>query len=234
MKTTTKKELKRMQVKKEISNLQKDIENIITYKHEGKMSGMLSMSTPCSLNERCAKNAQIKGSICEKCYAQRLMKMRKQLEEKLKKAMHILTTIELEKEDIPFINAAYFRFEAFGDLNNALQFKNYMTIAKYNKHCNFAIWTKNPDIIKTSLQIYGDIIPKNVIIIYSSLFINKYQDINKIKEAYPFIEKIFTVYSSEDIAAENGCKINCGARHCATCLKCYKHNKIYQLNELLK
>ena len=46
-----------------------------TTKHTGKMSGMSSISTAVTTNERCAKNAQIEGSICQKCFASKQMKI---------------------------------------------------------------------------------------------------------------------------------------------------------------
>ena len=46
-----------------------------TTKHNGKMAGMASISTAVTTNERCKKNAQVKGSICEKCFAARQMKV---------------------------------------------------------------------------------------------------------------------------------------------------------------
>ena len=100
--------------------------------HSGKMNGIPSISTSVLCNPNCAKNASIKGAICEKCYARGYAKMRKGLADKLKRNYEFYTTIALTVNDVPFINSAIFRFEAFGDLANTLQFANYCTIAKAN------------------------------------------------------------------------------------------------------
>ena len=53
--------------------------------------------------------------------------------------------------------------------------------------------------------------PKNVNIIYSSMFINK-----QVECDYPFVDKIFTVYD-KDYIKDNKININCGGRSCLSC-----------------
>lgn len=199
-----------------------------TTRHTGKMEGMYSLSTSCKINPNCKKFAEVKGSICSKCYAQTMLIRYNSLEKNLFENTHILTTTLINKNDIPFINASFFRFEAFGDLHNEIQFINYMNIARYNPHCNFAIWTKNPEIMKKAFEM-GYKKPKNLIIIGSSLMINIKSDFSK----YDFIDKTFTVYDNNAIQ-ENNININCGARSCINCLKCYKKNGINEISEKLK
>lgn len=204
--------------------------------HSGKMDGIPSISTSVLCNKNCAKNAAIKGSICEKCYARGLAKMRKQLAEKLKANYHFYTTVNLSAEDVPFINSAIFRFESFGDLANVQQFKNYCTIAEANPQTRFVLWTKNHCVITEALK-HGTTIPQNLYIIASSVYINKSAIgvVKKCRPLLPFIDAVFTVYDKQTIKAEN-ININCGGRKCLECRRCYslEHGKIAEIREQLK
>lgn len=200
-----------------------------TLKHCGKMSGMQSLSTSCLCNKNCLNRVENSNLVCSHCYAQRQMKMYKNLEKCLKKNTEILTANLLTDEEIPLINATFFRFESFGDLNNEVQIVNYFRICKRNKHVKFALWTKNPWIIAEAIN-NGESKPRNLQIVYSSPYLNKCD--NKLNK-YPFIDKIFTVYTKEYIKANN-IKINCGAKSCLSCHKCYIKSKEIYINEKCK
>ena len=232
---TQKKEGKNNKMKKrnleQLLELKKQLDAGICLNHTGKMRGIFSLSTSVLLNKQCAKNANIAGSICSHCYARSLLAMRKNNQPKLARNTELLTREILPVEVLPTINNLYFRFEAFGDLNNAIQVVNYFNICNKNKRANFALWTKNARFIDQAIKKYGVKKPKNLNIVYSSMFINAVAD--HIIEKYPFIDKIFTVYDSKYIK-ENSIDINCGARSCASCLKCYKKNNIKYISEKLK
>ena len=198
-----------------------------TTKHTGKMAGMASLSTSVTTNERCAKNAKIKGSICEKCFAAKQMKMYKNMEKPMVENQRILTGEILPAEKLPTINNLYFRFESFGDLNNATQVKNYFNICYKNPRVKFALWTKNPDFVAAAIAD-GYEKPGNLNIVLSSLFINKQRP-----NPFPFVDKVFTVYDKETITADN-IDINCGARNCFACGLCYEKNGVDVINERLK
>lgn len=198
-----------------------------TTKHSGKMEGMVSISTSVTTNERCKKNASIKGSICEKCFAAKQMKVFPSMEKPMVENQRILTSKILPAEKLPTINNLYFRFEAFGDLNNAVQVKNYFNICYKNPRVKFALWTKNPDYIAEAIQD-GYEKPENLNIVLSSLFVNVER-----KNVFPFVDKVFTVYDPDFIEAEN-VEINCGARNCFDCGLCYEKNGVSVINEKLK
>lgn len=198
-----------------------------TTQHSGKMAGMVSISTSVTTNKRCEKNAQIKGSICEKCFAAKQMKFYPSMENCMVENQRILTSEILPLEKLPTINNLYFRFEAFGDLNNAIQVKNYFNICYKNPKVKFALWTKNPDYIAQAIKD-GYEKPENLNIVLSSLFINKER-----KTRYSFIDKIFTVYDPTFID-ENNVEINCGAKNCFSCGLCYEKNGVNIINEKLK
>lgn len=198
-----------------------------TTNHTGKMQGMASISTSVTTNERCAKNAAIKGSICEKCFAAKQMKVFPSMENPMIQNQLILTQSIIPENLLPVINVLYFRFEAFGDLNNDIQVINYFNICKKNPNVRFALWTKNPDYIAKAIKA-GHKKPENLNIILSSLFINKER-----KTKYDFIDKIFTVFDPAYIEKEN-IEINCGARNCFECSLCYNKNDVRIINEKLK
>lgn len=198
-----------------------------TTKHNGKMAGMVSISTSVTTNERCAKNAQIKGSICEKCFAAKQMKVFPSMEKPMVENQRILTGSVLPMEKLPTINNLYFRFESFGDLNNATQVKNYFNMCYKNPRVKFALWTKNPDYIAEAIAD-GYAKPDNLNIVLSSLFLNVER-----RKTFDFVDKVFTVYDPEYIE-KNGVEINCGARSCFDCGLCYEKNGVEVINEKLK
>ena len=198
-----------------------------TTRHSGKMAGMVSISTSVTTNERCAKNAQIKGSVCEQCFAAKQMRVFTSMEKPMVKNQEILTSEILPAEKLPTIINLYFRFEAFGDLNNATQVKNYFNICYKNPRVKFALWTKNPDYIAVAIAD-GYKKPENLNIVLSSLFINVER-----KKTFDFADKIFTVYDP-DYIEKNNVEINCGARSCFDCGLCYEKNGVEIINEKLK
>lgn len=198
-----------------------------TINHTGKMEGMQSLSTSCVDNKYCLERSKNEHTICYHCYAQRQMKMYKNMEKCLKSNTEILTSKILDDDQIPLINAAYFRFESFGDLNNCIQVVNYFNICNKNKDVHFALWTKNPWIIEEAINI-GHKKPKNLQIILSSCILN-----TPAITDYEFIDKIFTVYDKEYIKL-NDININCGAKSCLSCHKCYVKSKTKYINEKLK
>ena len=198
-----------------------------TTKHTGKMAGMASISTAVTTNERCKKNAAIPGSICEKCFAAKQMKIFPSMEKPMVENQRILTSEILPPEKLPIINNIYFRFESFGDLNTATQVKNYFNICYKNPRVKFALWTKNPDFVAEAIRD-GYEKPENLNIVLSSLFINQER-----KNPFPFVDKVFTVYDAQHIE-ENNVNINCGARSCFGCGLCYEKNGVSVINEKLK
>lgn len=208
----------------------------ITKNHSGKMEGMISLSVACTKCPLCIKahNTKDNSNICKHCYSFRMLQRYKTLREKLENNYDFFTTVELNKNDIPFINASMFRFEAFGDISNELQFKNYVLIAEYNPWTTFTLWTKRPQILDNAFNKYGINKPSNLIIIYSEPIIDRRYtstDFKTLKNKYTFIDKVFTVHSKNGI---DDTFINCGAKKCAECKLCYTHNKVTVINERLK
>lgn len=199
-----------------------------TLNHTGKMQGIHSLSTSCKGNAQCQKNAQIKGSICEHCFSFAMMKRYTNLDACMEKNAQILRAGILPADQIPTTTGVIFRFESFGDLANWIQAANYIQIAARNPQTRFALYTKNPRFIAEAIA-KGYEKPANMVIVFSSLFLNA-----QARAPYPFIDKVFTVYESEEKAPAG---INCGARNCFACQRCYRASKpgeVEQIAELLK
>ena len=216
----------------------------ITEKHTGKMVGMQSLSTSCACNSRCEAHCKVDGSICQKCYAQTIMTRYEKLDEKTERNYKLLTASVLPMEYLPTLNCAFFRFEAFGDLEGGEkginQFTNYVNICRKNPFTNFALWTKNPDVIEKAFW-QGVEKPANLKLIVSPLFMDVLPDNRVIKslvDHYKWIDHVFTVFTFDFLKNNgfDGSFINCGARSCLACNKCYSHrdNTPFFINELLK
>lgn len=193
------------------------------------MEGMQSLSTACSCNEICRARAAVPGSVCAKCYAARQLAYQTTTREAMEENARILRE-PLPPQAIPKINAALFRFEAFGDIATPAQFENYCRIAAANKRTRFALWTKNAGIVAQAIR-EGAKKPANLTIIYSSPMLNK-PSANAFK-VWGFIDKVFTVYDGQTIDREK-ININCGARNCFECGKCYTKSGAKFINEKLK
>ena len=214
-----------------------------TEKHTGKMRGMFSLSTACTVNPRCIERAKVPGTICEKCYAASMLEQYKNLDACTGLNAAILTKKEISVDTFPRVDASIFpygRYEAFGDLfpdeRGAVQFINYTNMCIRNPDIKFALWTKNPDVVAYALQCtHSDGTPvrkpRNLVIIYSAPVINTAPDVDKLRERYPFIDKVFTVY---DKAHAAGVNINCGARNCRECGRCYSKRTGREVREILK
>ena len=200
--------------------------------HTGKMSSVISISTSVVLNVFCQARAKDPTSICSHCFAASMLEYYTELGKKLARNTELLTTELLNWNDVPVINYEKFRklrFESFGDLNNAVQVYNYFLIARVNKNMKCALWTKNPHIIAEAMEQYNITKPKNLVIVYSSPKLNEVA--SDILKRYPFIDKVFTVFDKEHAETVN---INCGARDCETCGRCYTKRTSAFVNELLK
>lgn len=202
--------------------------HITNHQPKQKMEGMRSISTSVLKNSFCDKRRKCEGSICQKCYAFNQVKRYSNLNKCLERNTEILTTSIIPYAELPRMTDRFFRFESFGDLNNDIQFINYLNICTKNPQTNFALWTKNFGILDQVLKYMDK--PANLFIIASSYEINKKEDlINQ----FPWIDKVFTVFTS-DFAEEHGIQINCGSRKCIDCQLCYTHNHVKEINELVK
>lgn len=208
-----------------------------TMGHSGKMDGLISLSTDINSNPLCQARMKMRGAVCQHCFSERLWDDDKGRyrggNDSFKTNAKILSKHLLTDDEIPYINYKrwpLFRFEAFGDLRSVLQALNYLRIAKKNPKVRFALFTKNPGFLSRALRLVPK--PDNLQVVLSSLFMNK-----QARGNFPFVDKIFTVYD-EAFITRNKVQINCGARSCLACQRCYLPNpngeKVQQVREQVK
>lgn len=196
---------------------------MFSHNMSGKMLGVLAISTNCKANPYCKARLANCESICASCFAQKTEKHYYELYANTALNAEILSTEVIPWELIPEINTDMVRIEAFGDLINPTQAENYLRIIIKNPDVRFGWCTKNPNFIHVALRDYHDgEVPKNVQIVLSSLHLNEEAKINP-KFKY-FISKVFTVYTPcyfNDMNIDMESFINCGARSCKQCQRCY-------------
>lgn len=196
----------------------------------GKMTGMTVITSACTNNPHCEKLAKIDGAICQHCYAQRSLSYMKGPREAYVKNGILLSSGIIPKEELPYVNAEFCRLESHGDLINETHLENYVNLCKKNRHCRFSLWTKQWHIVENYFATRKA--PKNLTIIFSSLMVNKQMDIQKYKDM-GLKCKVFTVYDKKYLKENKDVVINCGARSCITCQKCYT-SKEEVINEIQK
>lgn len=144
-------------------------------KLNGKLKDFQAISVNTITNKFCQDmhNTKRDDVICKKCYSFATLESKRfgnNLENALQRNSDLLYK-PLDKNCLPFINAAYFRFNAHGELINHVHFKNLILIAKHNPHCKFALWTKRKDIVnlvKRDMERNSDEFPNNLILVWSN------------------------------------------------------------------
>ena len=206
--------------------------------HTGKMEGIKSISTSVLLNDYCQERRKVIGSICSRCYANNMAQMYKSLQQNLEHNTKILTTRVLSFEELPDLHEEeIFRFESFGDLNNMTQLINYFNIARKNPFVRFSLYTKRFGLIREFLRREDVAMLPNLTIVFSSFMLNRPVNISRLGLPHPFFKgqyKVFTVYTKDFILKHPELKINCGARSCNKCRRCYEKNDIQFISEILK
>lgn len=195
----------------------------------GKMEGMTVITTAMTNNEHCQRLRTCDGSICQHCFSHNALSYRPNVRNCYERNGEILKSRIIPKEQLPFINAQYCRFESHGDLHNVTHLENYVNIAKKNPHCQFALWSKQYGILKEFFKDHKQ--PKNLNIIVSSILLNNVVDLKQFTDIGMRV-KSFTVYDKE---AAKDVEINCGNKKCKDCLTCYRKNgKVTEIRELIK
>jgi len=190
----------------------------ITKRMTGKMEGMISLNTSSLNNKFCIAMSK-KDIICSKCYSNRMLKMYKTADGAFQHNGRLLSEGKLE--DLPQFNAAFVRFNAFGELINDTHLYNLVRICNANPQTTFTLWTKKKGIVAKILAQYGK--PNNMLLVYSSEGVG-------VRELLPlYFDKVFTVYDKVSQV-----DINCGDKKCFDCRLCYTKNRTIYIKEKLK
>lgn len=210
-----------------IARFEKETGVHFTTKHTGKMEGMQSISTSCLCNPACIARMKDESSICSKCFSGAMMHRYSALSDCMVRNYEILNNRLFELDELPLINAAWFRIESFGDIGSVKQARNYIRLIRRNPQTMFAWWTKNPGFLAQAIALEGGK-PDNVNIILSSPYLNVTMDACR----WSFVDKTFTVWDKEH--EDQAPVINCGSRRCMECRLCYTKNDVREIHESLK
>jgi hypothetical protein len=194
----------------------------------GKMKGVPAVSTDCRANPVCIARMKDKDSICAHCFAAAF------LDRYTASGEHaFLNTLLLVNHLIPadllpvFGNVCFARIESSGDVGSVVHALNYLNMIKLNRRVVFGWWSKNINIVDSAIEMVGGK-PRNMIFIQSSCYVNKQDKIES-----PNVDKVFTVYSPSYIA-DHDITVNCGARSCVRCRRCYGESDEVEIVEQLK
>lgn len=237
-------------MKKELTTKQQLTKSLCT-NHSGKMAGMISWSSSVLENTYCQQRRAAAEKayriavhagkdpvdiICRHCYAENLLEYRATARDKYKRNTELLTARVYDLDELPIVNAAIARIEAFGDVQQGepgiIQATNYMNWCHVNPQTMFGCWTKNLKEYDAAIKTVGK--PENVVMIYSIPAINAagIDDLDAfldaLQQVYPWLDKLFVVYNYDRD------DINCGARECLTCRRCYSHSTARIIREKLK
>lgn len=235
-----------------------------TTKHDGKMTGMCSLSTTCKTNRICRArierafrlvvpgfdletaspddvkqarellSAYIRENpesqdvcICGFCFSDRQQDYQTSMIDPLDHNAEILNNGIIHSDWLPVLNNLFFRGESFGDFASVNAVVNVSNLARKNPGAKVVPWSKNIPFFREAFREYGK--PANMRLIKSSEYINKIDEIRP--DEIGTVDAVFTVVT-EEYAKAHRIKINCGARACLACLRCYTDGK--QIFEALK
>ena len=181
----------------------------------GKLEHIQSINTNPLTNPFCNRTSKKKGLVCSKCYSRRACSSyRSRATEAWDRNAEVLTQ---PMTAFPPINAAFFRFHSHGELLNTQHFLNFCGIARANRHCTFALWTKRHRIVQANLAAA----PENMVLVFSNPVIDT------ITQPPKGFDKSFNVIKRLEVEA------NCGVK-CWDCMKCYDKTEEQIIIERLK
>jgi len=202
----------------------------------GKMSGIPSISTSCLVNPICIKRMQNGESVCCHCFAAATLERYSTCGKHAENNFYLLNTEVLPAHVLPqFPNVSIVRIESFGDVASVTQAINYINIAKVNPFVTFGAWTKNAAIWNAAIKKVGK--PENLNLIYSSFKLNTPAAAGEYftRDGANNFDHVFTVYDKRTCEFYGDGFVNCGARDCASCRRCYRKNESeFNVREELK
>lgn len=181
----------------------------------GKLEGFQGINFNPLVNKFCKAMAMEKGTVCEHCYSQKMLKtFRSSCVSAFTSNAEIMKEV-VEDQLLPrFMPGSYVRFLAHGELETVYQALNFILIANANPKTNFAIWTKRVAAIDKAMYIFDEPLPSNLTIVQSGLYVN--EDFLK----HPTAHIKFLVVDGQEPSEETGVHL-CKGKKCRDCMFCY-------------
>lgn len=208
----------------------------VTRECGGKMAGFSALNTSANVNPRCEVMSKNPEFICSKCYAKQFMGYRKSCADRY--ALNYEAANKEVWKWVPDLGAFMWnrvvkamRVEEFGDLGTVVQAINYLLVILANPDIMFGWWTKHVWLVKQAMDALGiSELPNNLSLVGSS---RKMNEVEQSFRKFPFVNHIFTVYRL-DYCKKHGTETNCAALSCINCLRCYRKDGDFYINEMLK
>ena len=195
----------------------------VAYHESGKIEGIFSLDSSasncafCQQLRKYAADHPEKDIVCRRCYdiQQESYKVNALARHTLN--MMIMQSIEFSIDELRYLPGGIFtRVNSSGDAPNVVYAENMIKYAYAHKDFRVTIWSKNTAAYVKACDRYGK--PANVILIQSSLYINKPCALAK------YFDYSFTVYTDESAVnaalAAGACE--CNGKKCKACgFKCY-------------
>ena len=192
-------------------------------KMSGKLGKVPAINSNTLTNPFCQAMQKCQGCVCAHCYSQSMLKgYRRNCAPAFEHNSKLLSQSTLEPKQLPRIRRNDIaRFHAHGELLGLRHMVNLVNIARKNPGVVFGFWTKRKDIVGRYFRS-GRTLPDNIVLIYSNPKLDKPCAVPK------YFHKAFSV-----VTRDTG-NVNCGARNCDTCRRCYSKNTETQIIELIK
>jgi hypothetical protein len=183
-------------------------------KHEGKMSGIPSISTNPLSNTFCQTmhGSKNNGVICKQCYATNLVGFRKSLREHMENNSKILSESTLCMTTLPKYKTEIVRFNSFGEIINVNHLLNVFNICYNNPSTYHVIYTKRMNLFEQ----FAHMKPENLKVIESNPLIN---DVITSPRS-PAADIVFNVVTPEYLENHPEYTVNC-MQACNVCRLCY-------------
>lgn len=119
------------------------------------------------------------------------------------------------------------RLESMGDIASTLQARNYLTVANANPAIDFGLWTKNPAVLASAIDIIGK--PGNLSTVLSMSRKNEMDKAAFIKRYSKYFNHMFIVVDNDvtrDSFLSRDGFYSCHCEHysCIRCRRCYIHD----------
>ncbi len=207
------------------------IDKIKVSKMSGKLIDVPAINTNTLSNRFCMRMclSDNDNCICAKCYSQNMLKsFRKNCIPAFEYNSKLLSRDILRKNQFPNVKNDIVRINAHGELINEFHMINIRIFCLLNPKKVIVLYTKVLSLVNKVLDMFDK--PNNLIVVYSNPIIDK--PINKIPkdDKFRYVDKIFNVLDKNT----DNIKINCGARNCNVCRKCYNMHKDNIIYEQLK
>lgn len=188
---------------------------------KGKMFGFYSINTDSTSNHFCQAMQGKEGTVCQACYACRMLSYRSAAMACFGRNQAILTS---KNPRLPSDLSGIIRLHSFGEIVNRQHQANFERLAELNPRASFTQWTKRPRLCRP-----GKV--KNLRLIYSEPKIDKLD--GKAPKGFHGRFVVVSKGKGEESAKKLGATL-CAGKACRECMVCYTSKPGFTIVEEVK